>query len=107
MSEIRKPMNPNAEADFAEAIKEAAKQMSRLPLTVNDVPDIPFKDIRRGYCGAMRLDYLNGRGAWQDVLFILLAHGYEVTAKVEDATETEKQLDGINQWVVIEYREVG
>ena len=67
---------------------------------------IDFDDMPTEYSGAMRLNYLGGIGAWQDVLNILIAHGYEVTARLEDATEVEREVDGADKFVVIEYGEV-
>lgn len=110
-----KPMNPYADKDFQNAVKSAddkLKEMAeklkdiRLPLTTNDIPYISFDDLEPEFCGNMRLNYCNGIGGWRDVAAILVAHGYEVTVRVEDATETEKQLDGVSKWVVIEYGEV-
>ena len=48
----------------------------------------------------------DGIGAWQDVVNTLIAHGYEVTARKESATETERELDKVDEWIVIEYGEV-
>ena len=45
----------------------------------------------------MRLNYANGLGAWQDVLNTLIAHGYEVTVRKESATETERELDKVDE----------
>ncbi len=67
---------------------------------------IDFDEMPEEYSGVMRLNYLNGIGAWQDVVNILIAHGYEVTARLEDATETERELDKVDEWIVIEYGEV-
>ena len=116
--DIEEPMNPFAEEDFRNAIADEAKRLNESfkkigkqmkvnpPLTKDDVPYINFDDMPTEYSGVMRLCYCNGRGAWQDVVFTLIAHGYEVTVWLEDATETEKELDGADKFVVIEYGEV-
>ena len=54
----------------------------------------------------MRLNYCNGRGAWHDVVAVLIAHGYEVTVHTEVASEVEREVDGIDKWIVIEFNEV-
>ncbi|MEE0897856.1 MAG: hypothetical protein U0L88_09560 [Acutalibacteraceae bacterium] len=76
------------------------------PLTKDDVPYVNFDDMPTEYSGVMRLCYCNGIGAWQDVVNTLIAHGYEVTLHTEDATETEKELDHIDKWIIIEFDEV-
>ena len=116
MPMIEKPMNPYAERDFAHAVREATNNFSeelkkigeQMKANVADakISFIDFDDMPTEYSGAMRLCYCNGRGAWQDVMFTLIAHGYEVTARLEDATETEKELDGADKFIVIEYGEV-
>lgn len=116
MPMIEKPMNPYAERDFAHAVREATNNFSeelkrigeQMKANVADakISFIDFDDMPTEYSGTMRLCYCNGRGAWQDVMFTLIAHGYEVTARLEDATETERELDGADKFVVIEYGEV-
>lgn len=107
-----KPMNPYAAEDFSNAIRKASEDLKKMGEQIKaeipfmDDSYVAFNDMHEEYCGIMRLNYLGGVGAWQDVLFTLMAHGYEVTARVEDATETEKLLDGVEKWVVIEYEEV-
>ena len=113
---IEKPMNPYAERDLAHAVREATNTFSeelkriggQMKANVADakISFIDFDDMPTKYSGVMRLCYCNGRGAWQDVIFTLIAHGYEVTARLEDATETEKELDGADKFVVIEFDEV-
>lgn len=111
---IDKPMNPYAEEDFANAIKEAMKKAvieiehnyNEFPKDESKVIPKPIWDMPTEYSGAMRLNYLNGRGAWQDVMFTLIAHGYEVSAHTEDATETERTLDQVEKWAIIEFEEV-
>ena len=113
---IDKPMNPYAERDFAHAVREATNNFSdelkrigeQMKANVADygkISFIDFDDMPTEYSGVMRLCYCNGRGAWQDVMFTLIAHGYEVTARLEDATETEREVDGADKFVVIEYEE--
>lgn len=117
------PMNPYATEDFKNAMKKADEDLSKgfkglsedlkrigeqmkINADYGKISFIDFDDMPTEYSGAMRLCYCNGRGAWQDVMFTLIAHGYEVTARLEDATETEKKLDGADKFVVIEYEEV-
>ena len=110
----KEPMNPYAERDFAHAMKEAMKKAvievehnyNEFPKDESKVVPKPIWDMPTEYSGIMRLNYLNGCGAWQDVVNTLIAHGYEVTVRKEDATETEKELDGADKFVVIEYEEV-
>lgn len=113
---IEKPMNPYAERDFAHAVREATNNFSeelkrigeQMKANVADakISFIGFDEMPEEYSGTMRLNYLNGCGAWNDVVSILIAHGYEVTARLEDATETEREVDGADKFVVIEYEEV-
>lgn len=104
------PMNPYAKEDFRKAIEEAVDKIkhnfNEFPKDESKVIPKPIWDMPAEYSGAMRLCYCNGRGAWQDVMFTLIAHGYEVTARLEDATETEKELDGADKFVIIEYEKV-
>lgn len=113
---IGKPMNPYAERDFAHAVREATNNFSeelkrigeQMKANVADakISFIDFDDMPTEYSGVMRLCYCNGIGAWQDVVNTLIAHGYEVTARLEDATEVEREVDGTDKFVVIEYGEV-
>lgn len=113
---IDKPMNPYVERDFTHAVREATNNFSdelkrigeQMKANVADakISFIDFDDMPTEYSGTMRLDYLGGVGGWQDVLTILIAHGYEVTARLEDATEVEREVDGADKWIVIEYGEV-
>ena len=112
---IDKPMNPYAERDFAHAVREATNNFSdelkrigeQMKANVADakISFIDFDDMPTEYSGVMRLQY-SPIGAWQDVFNILVANGYTVTATVEDATETEREVDGADKFVVIEYGEV-
>lgn len=111
-----RPMNPYAAEDFTNAIREASAKFGdelkkigeQMKANVADakVSFIDFDDMPTEYSGVMRLRYCNGIGAWQDVVNILVANGYTVTATVEDATETEREVDGADKFVVIEFNEV-
>lgn len=111
-----RPMNPYAAEDFTNAIREASAKFGdelkkigeQMKVNAEEgvMSFIELDDMPTEYSGVMRLCYCNGRGAWQDVVFTLIAHGYEVTARLEDATETERELDGADKFVVIEYGEV-
>lgn len=113
---IEEPMNPYAERDFAHAVREATNNFSdelkrigeQMKANVADakISFIDFDDMPTEYSGVMRLNYLNGLGAWQDVANILVAHGYEVTLHTEVASEVEREVDGIDKWIVIEFNEV-
>ena len=120
---IEKPMNPYAAEDFRNAMKKASEDISKRledfsedlkrvgeQMKVNAeegrMSFIELDDMPEEYSGVMRLNYLNGIGAWQDVLNTLIAHGYEVTVRLEDATEVEREMDGVDKFVVIEYGEV-
>ena len=105
------PSNPFATQDFKNAIKEATDKLGKNLGKIGEQmqvesPLLAYDDAYPEYGGRMRLNYLRGGGAWQDVANILIAHGYEVTLHTEDATETEKELDHIDKWVVIEFNEV-
>ena len=106
-----KPRNPFATEDFANAIKEATdklgKELGKIGEQIQVEPPLfAYDDMYPEYGGRMRLNYLNGIGGWQDVLTVLIAHGYVVTAHIEDATETEAELENVEKWVVIEFDEV-
>ena len=115
MPKIEEPMNPNAERDFAHAVREATNNFSEELKRIGEqmkvnadhgkISFIDFDDMPTEYSGVMRLQY-SPIGAWQDVFNILVANGYTVTATVEDATETEREADGADKFVVIEYEEV-
>lgn len=106
-----KPRNPFATEDFANAIKDATDKLSKDLGKIGeqmqvDFPFLAYDDLYPEYGGRMRLNYVNGLGAWQDVASILIAHGYEVTAHTEVASEVEREVDGIEKWIVIEFGEV-
>ena len=110
--EIVKPMNPYTAEDFANAIKDAMKEAvievehnySEFPKDESKVIPKPIWDMPTEYSGVMRLK----ADAYEDVnniLNALLYNGYEVTMRLEDATETEREVDGADRFVVIEYEE--
>ena len=113
---IEKPMNPYATEDFANAVKEASVKLGEDLKRIGEqmqanaeegaMSFLDLDDMPTEYCGTMSLNYMNGLGAWQDVMLILIAHGYEVTARKESATKTERELDKVEEWIVIEYEEV-
>lgn len=101
------PRNPFATEDFANVIKKASDDLAKgIEKMKDDFPFMAYDDMYPEYGGRMKLNYLNGIGGWQDVLTILIAHGYEVTAHIENATETETELENVEKWVVIEFDEV-
>lgn len=110
---IEKPTNPYAAEDFANAVKEASAEfgedLKRIGEQMKTNADcgkmsfIDFDDMPTEYSGVMRLASCT---MWEDVVKALLGNGYEVTLRLEDATETEKELDGADKFVVIEYEEV-
>ena len=101
------PKDPSATEDATSAIKRASEYLSdTLGKMKDDFPFLAYDDAYPEYGGRMRLNYLNGCGAWNDVVSVLIAHGYEVTAHTEVASEVEREVDGIEKWVVIEFNEV-
>lgn len=109
MPMIEKPMNPNAEEDFRKAIAEAVE---KIKYNFNEFPKDGSKvipkliwDMPTEYSGAIKLPY-SPTGAWNDVFNILAVSGYRITATVEPPTETERKLDGVEPYIVIEYEEV-
>ena len=103
-----KPRNPFATEDFANAVKEATDKFSENLGKIGeqiqvDFPFLAYDDLYPEYGGRMRLNYCNGRGAWHDVVAVLIAHGYEVTVHTEVASEVEREVDGIDKWIVIEF----
>lgn len=99
-----KPMNPWADKDFTNAIKDATDYFGDKLKEMEDAfPFLKFDDLKEEYCGIMRFKISD---MWERITDYLTDAGYEVTIRKEDATETERQLDGIEKWVVIEYGEV-
>ena len=113
MPKIEEPMNPYAEEDFKNAIAEATKKLNealeksrkQIRFNLNDVSHIHFTPIDddEEYCGTMRLPT---SALWESLVDTLIDNGYEVTVRKEDATETEREVDGADKFVVIEYEEV-
>ena len=109
------PSNPFATQDFKNAVKEATEKLGKelgkigeqMQANVADakISFIDFDDMPTEYSGAMRLKY-EGTLHLSDLLDALLENGYEVTAKLEDVTEAEREVDGADKFVVIEYGEV-
>lgn len=102
------PSNPFADVDFTNAMNDAIRKTKKAleDTDFSEWKPMPYDDVYPEYGGRMRLVYANGRGAWHDVMSVLIAHGYEVTLHTEDATETEKELDHIDKWIIIEFDEV-
>ena len=97
--------------EFAKAMKESFDKWSKDFIETgehrkDDFPFMAYDDMYPEYGGRMKLNYANGRGAWHDVMAILIAHGYEVTLHTEVASEVEREVDGIDKWIVIEFDEV-
>ena len=96
--------------EFAKAMKESldkwSKEFEKIGEQIKaDFPFIAYDDVYPEYGGRMRLPY-SPVGAWNDMFNILVLNGYEVTVRLEEATETERELDGADKFVVIEYEEV-
>ena len=102
------PRNPFADVDFTNAMNDAIRKTKKAleDTDFSEWKPMPYDDAYPEYGGRMKLNYLNGIGGWQDVLTVLIAHGYVVTAHIEDATETETELENVKKWVVIEFDEV-
>ena len=106
-----KPMNPYAAEDFANAIKEAMKDVvEEVKYNYNEYPKDESKvipkliwDMPTEYSGVMRLPT---SALWESLVDTLTENGYEVIVRKEDATETEREVDGVDKFVVIEYGEV-
>lgn len=116
------PMNPYAAEDFRNAMKKASEDLSKGFKDFSDdlkrigeqmkvnadkgvMSFIDFDDMPTEYSGVIKLPY-SPAGAWNDVFNILAVNGYRITATVEQPTETERELDGADKFVVIEYEEV-
>ncbi len=97
--------------EFAKAMRESFDKWNKDFIEIgekmkSDFPFLAYDDVYPEYGGRMKLNYLNGVGAWNDVLSVLIAHGYVVTAHTEVASEVEREVDGIDKWIVIEFNEV-
>jgi len=120
--EFDEPMNPYATEDFRNAMKKAGEDLNKglknfsedlkrmgEQMKVNadcgKVSFIDFDDMPTEYSGIIKLPY-SPTGAWNDVFNILAVNGYRITATVEQPTETERKLDGVEPYIVIEYEEV-
>ena len=104
------PSNPFATQDFKNAVKEATeklgKELGKIGEQVHaDFPFMAYDDMYPEYGGRMRLPY-SPVGAWNDAFNILILNGYVVTAHTEVASEVEREVDGIEKWIVIEFDEV-
>lgn len=97
--------------EFARAMKESFDKWNKDFIEIgermkDDFPFMAYDDMYPEYGGRMRLNYVNGCGVWQDVMLTLIAHGYKVTLHTEVASEVEREVDGIDKWIVIEFDEV-
>lgn len=97
--------------EFGKAMKESldrwSKEFEKIGEQIKvDFPFMAHDDMYPEYGGRMKLVYANGRGAWHDMMAVLIAHGYEVTLHTEVASEVEREVDGIDKWIVIEFDEV-
>lgn len=116
------PMNPYATEDFENAMKKAGEDLSKGLKNFSEdlkrmgeqmqtnagegvMSFIDFDDMPTEYSGVMRLKADADRDI-SNILNALLYNGYEVTMRLEDATETERELDGADKFVVIEYGKV-
>ena len=68
-------------------------------------PFLAYDDVYPEYGGRVKLPY-SPVGAWNDMFNILVVNGYEVTVHTETASEVEREVDGIDKWIVIEFDEV-
>ena len=67
--------------------------------------------IDTAWFSLMQNDPTLGLDAWvvldlNDVMTVLISHGYEVTVHTEVASEVEREVDDIDKWIVIEFGEV-
>ena len=108
-----KPMNPFATEDFANAMKESLEKWSKdlgkigeqiqKNLAEDKVTFMTYDDMYSEYGGRVRLEKST---MWEMMVDTLICNGYEVTVRLEEATETEKEMDGASTFVVIEFDEV-
>lgn len=116
------PMNPYATEGFRNAMKKAGEDLNKgfknlsedlkrmgEQMKVNadygKVSFIDFDDMPTEYSGVMGLPY-SPIGAWCDIVNILVANGYDVCIEITQPTETARELDGADKFVVIEYEEI-
>ena len=88
----------NSVADECKAEAEKVKAMMR-----DDFVLMPYDDMYPKYGGRMRLEKST---LWESLVDTLICNGYEVTVRLEEATETEREMDGASTFVVIEFGEV-
>lgn len=103
-----KPRNPFATEDFANAVKEATDKFSENLGKIGeqiqvDFPFLAYDDLYPEYGGRMKLNY---KCLWHALVDMLLDNGYEVTVHTEVASEVEREVDGIDKWIIIEFDEV-
>ena len=116
------PMNPNATEDFKAAIERASEDLNKKVKDFSEdlkrigeqmqanadygkVSFIDFEDMPTEYSGIIKLSY-SPIGAWCDAVNILVANCYDVCIEITQPTETARELDGADKFVVIEYGEV-
>lgn len=91
---------------MTDKIKEAAEYLSEtLGEMEEKFPFLAHDDVYPEYGGRVKLPY-SPVGAWNDMFNILVVNGYEVTLHTEVASEVEREVDGIDKWIVIEFDEV-
>lgn len=117
-----RPTNPYATEDFKNAMKKAGEDLSKGFKNFSEdlkrigeqmqtnaekgvMLFIDFDDMPTEYSGTMRLK-TDAHEDISNIINALLYNGYEVTMRLEDATEAERELDGADKFVVIEYGEV-
>ena len=96
--------------EFAKAMKESFDKWNKDFIEIGekmkaDFPFMAYDDLYPEYGGRVKLPY-SPVGAWNDMFNILVVNGYEVTVHTEVASEVEREVDGIEKWVVIEFDEV-
>ena len=94
--------------EFAKAMKESFDKWSKDFIEIgermkDDFPFLAYDDMYPEYGGRMRLEKST---LWESLVDTLICNGYEVTVRLEEATETEKEMDGASTFVVIEFDEV-
>ena len=101
------PRNPFADVDFTNAVNDAIRKTKKAleDTDFSEWKPMPYDDVYPEYGGRVKLPY-SPVGAWNDMFNILVVNGYEVTVHTEVASEVEREVDGIEKWVVIEFDEV-